>query len=119
MDPSTLNVLAKQRQFGFDLSGNSNITIENINLFAATINMDSSSANNTLDGIDTQFVSQFTDLPDVPGYPNSYWYDYISSSGIIINGTGNVLENSTIAYSAGNGVALTGSNNTIKNNLIQ
>jgi hypothetical protein len=119
VNPSTLTMTAKQRQYAFDLSGDSNVTIENINLFAATINMDSSSTNNTLDGINAQYVSQFTDLPDVTGYPSSYWYDYTSTSGVIINGTGNVLENSTISYSAGNGVALTGSNNTIKNNLIQ
>jgi hypothetical protein len=117
VNPSTLNVTAKQRQYAFDLSGDSNVTIGNINLLATTINLDSSSANNTLDGINAQYVSQFTDLPDLPGY--SYWYDYLSTSGIIINGTGNMLENSTIAYSAGNGVSLIGSNNTIKNNLIQ
>lgn len=119
VNPSTLNVTAKQRQYAFDLSGDSNVTIENINLFATTINMDSSSTNNRLDGINAQYVSQFTDLPDVPGYPSSYWYDDASTSGIIMNGTGNNLENSTIAYSAGNGVALSGSNNTIQNNLVQ
>lgn len=119
VNPSSLSVTAKQRQYAFDLSGDSNVTIEYINTFAATINTNSSSANNTLNGINAQYVSQFTDLPDVPGYPNSYWFDYLSTSGIVINGTGNVLENSTIACSAGNGVALLGSNNTIKNNLIQ
>jgi Right handed beta helix region/Immunoglobulin I-set domain len=119
VNPGTLNVLAKQRQYAFDLSGQSNVTIEYVNLFANSINMDASSANNTLDGIDAQYLSQFTDLPETAGYPSSYWYDYTATSGIIINGTGNVLENSTIAYSAGNGVALSGSNNTIQNNLIQ
>jgi hypothetical protein len=119
VNPSTLNVFAKQRQYAFDLTGQSNVTIEYVNLFASSINMDSSSTNNTLDGINAQYVSQFTDLPDVSGEPHSYWYDYTSASGIIINGTGNILENSTIAFSAGNGVALSGSNNTIQNNLIQ
>jgi parallel beta-helix repeat protein len=42
-----------------------------------------------------------------------------SDSGILINGTGNTLQNSTISYSAGTGVALEGSDNTIRNNLIQ
>ena len=81
--------------------------------------MDTSSANNTLNGINAQYVSQFTDLPDVSGHPSSYWYDYTAASGIILNGTRNILENSTISYSAGNGIALSGSNNTIQNNLIQ
>jgi hypothetical protein len=118
VNPSTLDVRAKQRQYAFDLSGKSNVTIQNVSLFATAINMDASSANNALDGINAQYVSHFTTLPDVTGYPSSYWYDHITDSGIIINGSGNLLENSTIAYSAGNGVSLTGSNNTIKNNLI-
>jgi Right handed beta helix region/Immunoglobulin I-set domain len=119
VNPSTLNVFAKQRQYAFDLSGTSNVTIEYVYIFASSINMDASSTNNTLNGINAQYISQFTDLLDVSGQPHSYWYDYTATSGIIINGTGNILENSTIAYSAGNGVALSGSNNTIQNNLIQ
>lgn len=119
VNPSSLSVRAKQRPYAFDLSGLSNVTIEFINLFACTINTNASSANNTINGINAQYVSHYTTLPDLPGsLPSSYWYDHLSDSGIIINGTGNVLENSTIAYSAGNGVALLGSNNTVKNNLI-
>jgi hypothetical protein len=118
VNPTTLDVRAKQRPYAFDLSGQSNVTIQNINIFASTINSNASSANNILDGINAQYVSHFTTLPDVPGDPSSYWYDHTSDSGIIINGSRNVLENSTIAYSAGNGVVLAGSNNTIKNNLI-
>ncbi len=119
VNPSTLDVHAKQRQYAFDLSGKSNVTIQNVNLFATSINMDALSTNNTLDGINAQYVSHFTTLPDVVSSPHSYWYDHNTDSGIVLNGTGNVLENSTITYSAGNGVALTGSNNTVKNNLIQ
>lgn len=119
VNPNSLNVRAKQRQYAFNLSGESNVTIQYVSLFASAINMDSSSTNNTLDGINAQYVSQFTDLPDVSGNPHSYWYDYTAASGIIINGTGNVIENSTIAYSAGNGIAVSGSNNTIRNNLIE
>jgi hypothetical protein len=119
VNPGTLNVTAKQRQFGFDLSGDSNVTIEYINLFATAINMDPSSTNNTLNGIDAQYVSQFTDLPDQDGYMGSSWYVYTSTSGIVLDGTGNLLENSVIAYSAGNGVSLLGSNNAVTNNLIR
>jgi hypothetical protein len=119
VSPSTLNVLAKQRKYAFDLSGQSNVTIEYVNLFASTINTSTSSANDTLNGINAQYLSQFTDLPDTPGYPSSYWYDHNLDSGIILNGTGNVLQNSTITYSAGNGVAVLGSSETVTNNLIQ
>ena len=116
-NPSTLNVLAKQRQYAFDLSGQSSVTVEYIDIFACTINMNASSTNNTLEGINAQYVSQFTDLPDTFG-PFSYSYDHLTDSGIIINGSGNMLQDSTIAWSAGNGVALLGTNNTVKNNLI-
>jgi hypothetical protein len=117
VNPSTLDVRAKQRQYAFDLSGQSSVTVEYINIFACTINMNVSSTNNTLEGINAQYVSQFTDLPDTFG-PFSYSYDHLTDSGIIINGSGNMLQDSTIAWSAGNGVALLGTNNTVKNNLI-
>ena len=120
-NPSTLNVRAKTRQYAFDLSGQSNVTIEYINLFASTINTNSSSTNNVLDGINAQYVSHFTTTPltggDTTGY--SSWYTHIEDSGIILNGSGNTLENSAIDLSAGAGVALGGSNNIVKNNLIQ
>jgi hypothetical protein len=119
VNPGSLNVTAKQRQFGFDLSGDSNVTIEYVNLFATTINTDASSTNNTINGINAQYVSQFTDLFDTPGWAASNEFTYTSTSGIILDGTGNVLENSAIAYSAGNGVALVGSNDTVTNNLIR
>ena len=44
VNPGTLDVRAKQRQYAFDLSGKSNVTIQNINLFASTVNMDALTA---------------------------------------------------------------------------
>ncbi len=118
VNPATLSVRVKQRPYAFDLSGRSNVTLQNIKLFASTINMDSSSTKNTINGISAQYVSHFTTLPDAANSPLSYWYDHNTDSGIILNGTGNLLENSIIAYSAGNGVALLGNGNTVKNTLI-
>lgn len=121
-DPARLEVRAKRRQFAFDLSGKSDVTIEHLNLFACTINMDSSSSNNTIDSVDAQYVSHFTDLPSQsllqPGASEYGGQDHAQDTGIILNGSGNVLENSTIAWSAGNGVALMGSGNVIENSLI-
>ncbi len=118
VDPNTLDVRAKQRQFVLDLSGKSNVTIENMIILAGAINSDASSANNVLDGLNAQYVTHYTSLPDAAGFPTSFQYVHMADSGIIINGTGNILRNSTIAYSAGNGVTIRGSNNTVKNNLI-
>ena len=111
VNPNTLNVSAKQRTYGFDLSGKSNVTIENINLFACSISTNANSTNNTFNGISAQYISHFTTLK---GGAGGY-----SDSGIILSGIGNSLINSRLAYSAGNGVAVVnGSNATIKNNLI-
>jgi hypothetical protein len=113
VNPNTLSVRAKQRQYAFDLSGKSNVTIQHINLFATSVNMDSSSTGNVLEGIGTQYVSHFTTLP-----APAEWLSHLTDTGIIINGTGNTLQDSAIAYSAGDGVALMGSNNSTRNNLI-
>jgi Right handed beta helix region len=123
VDPNTLGVTAKQRQFAFDLRGKSGVTIQNISIFASTIVTDTTSSSNTLDRINARYVSQFTSLPpasnDASGAAFSILMVHEGDSGIIINGTGNTLQNSTISYSAGAGVAVEGSNNTIKNNLIE
>ena len=126
VNPSTLNVRAKQRQHAFNLSGKTGVSIKNINLFAGTINMDSKSSNNIIDGIKATYISHFTTLPDLPAcanpgcitYPSSYWYNHLADSGIILNGTNNSILNSTLSYSAGNGVTVLGANHTVKNNLI-
>jgi uncharacterized protein (TIGR03437 family) len=118
VDPKTLNVRAKRRQYAFDLSGRSNVSVQNVSLFGCGINMNASSANNTLDGINAQYLSHFTDLPGTASNPTSYWYTHTMDSGIVLNGSGNILRNSTIAWSAGNGVSLMGSGNTVQDNLI-
>ena len=122
LNPNTLIVRAKHRQYAFDLSGTSNVSIQNINLFGCGINMNGSSANNTLDGINAQYLSQFTDLPGLADstvpFTDWYWNDHSADSGIVLNGSGNILRNSTIAWSAGNGVSAMGSGNTVRNNLI-
>ena len=118
-NPNDLTVSAKVRAYGFDLSGQSNVTIRGLRLFATTINTDNNSTSDRIDGIIATYLSHFTTLPDPPGSaPHSYWYDHLDDSGIILNGTGNTLENSTISYSAGNGVTVYGANMTVENNLI-
>jgi hypothetical protein len=118
VNPSTLNVRAKQRQYAFDLSSKTNVTISNINLFASSINMNSNSSNNVITGIKATYPSHFTTLKDNAGYPSSYWYTHLADSGIIVNGSNNSVTNSTVSYSAGNGITVLGTNHNIKNNLI-
>ena len=122
VDPSTLDIRSKQRQYAFDLRGKSGVTIQNITVFASTIVTDNTSSNNTLDGINARYVSHFTSLLTASNNPDgdySILQVHEGDSGIIINGTGNTVQNSTISFSAGAGIALEGTKNIIKNNLIE
>jgi hypothetical protein len=126
VNPGQLPVTVKQRQYAFDLSGASNVTLKKLQVFAANVVTDVNSSGNTLDTLKVTWPSQFTTLPDMPAcpwsgcntYPSSYWYNHIADSGVVLNGTGNAIVNSEVAYSAGNGVSLLGTGNTVRNNLI-
>lgn len=107
------NIEVKHRLYGFDLSGDSCINITGINLFACTINTDANSSHLTLDSIGAQYVSQQMDVAD----PFSDIF-HPHTTGIIVNGSGNLIENSTIRYSSGDGVFLGGSNNAVVNCVI-
>jgi len=123
VNPDTLDVRSKQRQYAFDLRGKSNVTISNIAIFASTIVTDELSSYNTLNRISAKYLSHFTALPVAADDPSGSKYSILqvhrSDTGIIINGTGNIVENSTIAFSAGTGIAVEGDGNTLANNLIQ
>jgi len=113
-DPSAHTIEAKDRQYAFELSGKSYIDVQGISIFAATIDTSATSTHITLNGITAQYVSQSMNDP----FP---WdaHDYgMASTGILLNGTQNVLENSTIAFSSGDGVYVSGSNNLVQNNTI-
>jgi hypothetical protein len=96
VNPNNIDVRGKQRQYAFDLRGKSGVTIKNIGIFASSIVTDSGSTNNTLDRINAQYVSQFTSLAPASNDPSGGLYSILavheSDSGIIINGTGNILK---------------------------
>jgi hypothetical protein len=106
-NPANHKVEAKHRQLGFDLSGDSYITVQGIQFFACSVITSSSSTHDTLEGIFGAFVSHKMDNA-VPW--NSKYVP--AATGIILNGSNNVIDHSTIAYSSGNGVFLGGSSNT-------
>jgi hypothetical protein len=111
--PRPGSVELKHRQFGFDLSGVSYVNVTGVNLFACTINTDANSTHDTISGISAQYVSQSLIKPDP-------WADKFAphTSSIILNGSNNTIQNSTIRYSTGDGVFLGGSNNTVRNCVI-
>jgi len=122
VDPNNIDVRGKERPFAFDLRGKTGVTIANIAIFASTIITDEFSSRNTLNRINAKYVSHFTTLPPAADDPYggnfSILLTHLRDTGIIINGQGNTLENSTIDYSAGAGIALEGTGNILRNNLI-
>ena len=110
-DPNGHVVEAKDRQFAFDLSGRSNVTIEGIRIFAATIKTDAGSSNLVLDHVHATYLSQFT-------WQNTGW-NQPWDSGIELNGANSTVENSVIQYSAGDGVYITASGAIVQNNVIR
>lgn len=111
--PRASSLEFKHRQFGFDLSGLSYVNVTGINLFACTINTDANSAHDTISGISAQYVSRSVLKADP-------WADQYAphTSGILLNGSNNTIQNSTIRYSTGDGVFLGGSGNTVQNCVI-
>ena len=115
-NPSGHTVRMKKRNHAFDLSNRSYTTIKGFNLLATSILTNNSSSNNSIDGINAQYVSHYMVIGD-DGKIGQESHD--NDTGIILNGSNNILRNSTIAYSAGNGVSIAdASNNQVVNNLI-
>lgn len=104
-DPSTLTTEVKTRQVGFDLNGKSYINITGIDLFACNITTDNDSSYITIDGIEAKYPSHYTkiDVGDM-GEGEKGGID----TGIILDGSHNTIQNSTVSDSAGNCVALLG-----------
>ena len=103
-------VEAKQRDYGFDLSGLSYITIQGLSLFACAINTSATSQYLILNNLSCSYLSHYAF-----NNTNSGFTAHMRDSGIILNGSHNTLINSTLAYSAGNGVSLLGSSNLVEN----
>ena len=111
--PANHTVEAKRRDFGFDLSGRAYINVQGLRLFACAVNTSGASHHLALDGLDCKYVSHFS-LIDTAGM----WDYHMEDTGLILKGTNNVLCNSHIAFSAGNGVTVLGLSNRIDNCVI-
>jgi len=137
-DPTTKVVEAKKREFAFNLSNKSYITIKGFNLFACSITTDSESGGNNkgydadgnvvypwrfkgyiapssncvVDGINARYLSHFT---DVSGH---FFLQWGQSSGIVMSGSDQVVQNCVIQYSAGNGITLMGQRCKALNNYV-
>lgn len=109
-NPANHFVEVKHRDYAFDVSGKSDIHLDGINFVAATIRSDSRSARLVINHLHASYTSQF----QVQG---SGW-DQPIDGGISLMGPGSLLENSVIAYSAGDGVYVGGGLSRVTNTVI-
>ena len=95
------------------------VTIQNLHLFAASITTDRiytranlavNSHHNIIDGIHARYVSHFIDQT---GHYQNQWY---GKTGIILSGVENVLQNSTIIFTAAAAVTAFGNKHKIIGN---
>ncbi|KAL6958449.1 hypothetical protein U1Q18_052250 [Sarracenia purpurea var. burkii] len=114
IDPNHVDVRFKQRYATIDLSGRSNITVRGLQLVGAGVLMNPSSASNVLDGITATYLSSAQQSHSNGPSDHDDYYSF----GILLDGTGNTLKNSVVAYSALNGVTIHGTGNTVSNSLI-
>jgi hypothetical protein len=122
--PAAGAVTVKQRQLGFDLETNniSYTTIDGLNVFGTTIRTGATSQNNTLDHLDVNYPSYFLDItadPNMAGVASGSQLSQnfcnavgsgATTTGVVLHGNGNVIRNSHIANSSGNGVLLWNNN---------
>jgi hypothetical protein len=120
------NVEAKTRNFAFDLTNRSYITVQNVDIFAATITTGDSSQGVMLDGLDARYVSHHVTMPPLPANQQAPGSDgalilasHTNDTGIMLRGQNNTIKNSSVQYSSGNGVLLFGRGHTVDNNIIK
>jgi hypothetical protein len=120
------NVEAKRRNFAFDLSDRSHVTVKGLNVFAATITTSDVSESILVDGITAKYVSHHVTLPPLPKSEQAPGTDnalllasHAHDTGIMLRGKNHTLKNSAVMYSSGNGVLLEGSGHTVENNVIR
>ncbi|MDB5300059.1 MAG: carbohydrate-binding cenc domain protein [Phycisphaerales bacterium] len=116
-NPASHTIEAKARQYAFNLSGRSNIVVQGLAIFASTINTDANSSGILLDHLSAQYVSHDTGTSTDNLNPWGAAY-HPHTTGIILNGTHNTLQYSTIAFSSGDGVFLGGAANTVQDCVI-
>lgn len=117
-DPGSHRIEAKVRDLAFDLTAASNIRVKGIGLFGATIRTGDTTTGVTLDGIDGKYLSHYWDVTQGATDCGSNVTRGVTTSGIVLKGTGNTIENSHLQYSAGNGISLGGYGNTATDNVI-
>jgi hypothetical protein len=112
----TTTIEAKARQLAFNLSEKSHITIRNLEIVGASLNMHGASYCQ-IDSTKISFVSQYTH-PYTSVGASTIPVAQRGEDGIFLGGHHNIVKNSHIANSAGACLFVTGQDHTITNNII-
>jgi hypothetical protein len=134
VDPNTADIECKQRDFAFDLTGASYVTVQGFSIFAASITTDDNSgdpaegpANWTLHTgqnnvaaanhilLDQLRINTPNSIRNLFGNVTAQW---TNNTGVVLSGSYNTLQNSFIFQSDANGVSLAGVGNRVLNNHI-
>jgi hypothetical protein len=120
--PAANSVEAKRRTYGFNLDGDSYITIKGINLFGTTLTTDNLAANRNaspggvapasnilIDGMNARYVTHFTDQT------GNYQMQWQQKSGLILSGTNITFQNGDVRLSAGSGLSMIGRQGKVLN----
>ena len=105
--PAAHLIEVKARPYAFDVRGDSDIHIDGINVFAATIASDYNSARLVINHLNAMYTSQFT-------LQNVGWHQP-RDRGISLFGPNSLIENSTVTYSAGDGIFVGGNSTRVTN----
>ncbi|OGZ27290.1 MAG: hypothetical protein A2365_01080, partial [Candidatus Nealsonbacteria bacterium RIFOXYB1_FULL_40_15] len=106
------NVEAKRRQQIFNLNEKLYINIEDIDIFAGNIVTDENSSHVNIIDIKSDYPSHYTVIDE--GNMGAGGKGR-RNTGIVLDGNYNLIKNSIIRNSAGNGVSLIGNNSTVDN----
>ena len=110
--PEGHRIEVKRRLTAFDLRDRSDIQILGLKLFGSTVVTDRRSSDLLIKGLDARYVSHYLNIAEHP------WSFGVKDTGIILQGRNHTLQDSRIAYSAGNGVLLHGSGHRVENNVV-
>ncbi|PIY37316.1 MAG: hypothetical protein COZ06_33155 [Armatimonadetes bacterium CG_4_10_14_3_um_filter_66_18] len=105
-DPNTHAVTAKRRLLAFDLQGRAHVQVVGINVHAATLDL-RNARHCVVQGVRATYVSH------TRGGDTSYGLG--EPTGITVSGTGNVIRDSELACSVGDGILLGGDHNAVIN----
>lgn len=116
VNPNDAMVEAQTRRIAFDLDGLSFIEIKGIHIKAATVNIHSSE-NCIVEDCSVRYPVPFFHFSEEFGRSSNpeNW----SGKGVILSGKNNIIRNTYIAHSWGDGISMWGENNRIENCIIE